>query len=96
MIKWILAMALCAGISTAQSPTLSIEPAGPDMMNQVPVLYFGVRACGSYVIWLMYDDGHMRRVDKDHSPKDIEGFIKVLQDSKIPSDTVVVRCSENL
>ena len=91
-MKW-LCLTLVATAVYAQGIT-SVSPAGPDM--NVPVMYFGVKACGEYVIWLTYEDGRMRRIDKDHSPKDMQGFLKTLEGSKIPADVVVIRCSENL
>ena len=95
MSRTLIWLALVATAVYAQGIT-SVSPAGPDMLANVPVMYFGVKACGEYVIWLTYEDGRMRRIDKDHSPKDMQGFLKTLEDSKIPGDVVVIRCSENL
>jgi hypothetical protein len=93
-MKWLL-LSLIASVSYAQG-IAGLSPAEPDMMAQVPVMYFGVRACGEYVIWLTYEDGRMRRIDKDHSPKDMHQFLKTLEDAKIPGDVVVIRCSDSL
>lgn len=93
-MKWMW-LALVSAVVCAQGIS-NVSPAGPDMMDQVPVMYFGVRACGEYVIWLTYEDGHMRRIDKDHALKNMPAFLKTLEDAKIPGDVAVIRCSENL
>jgi hypothetical protein len=93
-MKWIW-LTLISTVGFAQGIE-AVKPASADMMDQVPVMYFGVKACGEYVIWLTYEDGAMRLIDKDHEPKDMKGFMKTLEDAHIPGDVVTVRCSENL
>jgi hypothetical protein len=80
--------------SEPSSPGVAaVSPAGPDMFNSVPVMFFGVHTCGQYVIWLTYANGNMRRIDPQHKPLDMKQFMKTLEDSKIPGDVVTVACT---
>lgn len=75
-------------------PIPNLSAAGPSAFEHgaKPIMYFGVKACGEYVIWLVFDDD-IRRIDKDHQPKDMAGFMKDLEMSKIPGDVTEITCT---
>lgn len=59
-----------------------------------PVMWIGVKACGEYVVWLVFPD-HISVVDKSHRPKDFKEFLKALEMSKIPSDERTIDCTSS-
>jgi len=69
-----------------------VQPVVPGDMSHNPVMWIGVKACGDYVVWLVFDD-HISVVDKTHRPKDFKEFLKALEQSKIPSDERVIACT---
>ena len=86
-------LALTASIAGAQSPIPNLDSAGPnDFVNQKPLLYFGVKSCGEYVIWLVFEND-IRCIDKDHSPKDMTEFMRSLEKSHIPGDVAIIACT---
>lgn len=72
----------------------AVSPASPDMMKGNPVQYFGVESCGVKVFWLVFDNGHMARIDEDHHPTDLEKFMESI--ASLPHDLVVIPCAEQL
>jgi hypothetical protein len=72
----------------------NLSPAGPSAFEHgaIPILYFGVKSCGEYVIWLVFEND-IRRIDKDHAPKDMASFMKDLEGSKIPGDVKEIACT---
>ena len=72
----------------------NVQPAGPAMAGGIPVMYFGVSSCGTKVFWLVMDDGHMFRLDREHHPKDMEAMMHSIQ--SLPHDLVEVPCAAQL
>jgi len=48
----------------------------PAMAKGTPAIWFGVKSCSVYVIFLVMDDGHMWQIDESHHPADMEAFMK--------------------
>ena len=77
-----LALASVAPPIDAAEPDLEtgdivgLEMAGPAMAQGTPAMWFGVKSCSTYVIFLVMDDGHIWQIDDDHHPIDMEAFIK--------------------
>jgi hypothetical protein len=84
---------------TVEEPATTInnvQPIGPGDfkagMPFSPTMWIGVKACGEYVIWLVFD-GHISVVDQTHHPKDMKEFMHALENSHIPHDERMISCT---
>lgn len=55
---------------------VGLDMAGPEMAKGTPAIWFGVKSCSVYVIFLIMDDGRMWQVDEEHHPTDMGAFMK--------------------
>jgi len=55
---------------------VGLDMAGPAMAKGTPEMWFGVKSCSVYVIFLVMDDGHMWQIDEAHHPLDMDAFMK--------------------
>jgi hypothetical protein len=55
---------------------VGLHMAGPAMAKGTPAMWFGVKSCSIYVLFLVMDDGHMWQIDESHHPVDMEAFMK--------------------
>jgi hypothetical protein len=62
------------------------EPIGEEGIQGVPVLFFGAICDKAQVFWILLDNGHFIRFDKDHRPKNMTQFRRQL--GTLKSDTV--------
>ena len=57
-----------------------------------PALYFSAHSCGGIVVWIIFDDGSVKRFDADHMPPNLAEFKDILK--TIPGDIVELPCKE--
>jgi hypothetical protein len=55
---------------------VGLDMAGPAMAKGTPTMWFGVKSCSVYVIFLVMDDGRMWQIDEAHHPLDMDAFLK--------------------
>ncbi len=55
---------------------VGLDMAGPAMAKGTPAMWFGVKSCSVYVIFLVMDDGRMWQIDEVHHPLDMDAFMK--------------------
>jgi len=55
---------------------VGLDMAGPAMAKGTPTMWFGVKSCSVYVIFLVMDDGRMWQIDEVHHPLDMDAFMK--------------------
>ncbi len=55
---------------------VGLDMAGPEMAKGTPAMWFGVKSCSVYVIFLVMDDGRMWQIDESHHPLDMDAFMK--------------------
>jgi hypothetical protein len=68
----------------------SVTPGAPNAIEGQPAMYFGVKSCGKTVMWVLLTNGHFFRVDEEHSPPDMNAFMKQL--SSVKGDIVEIPC----
>jgi len=73
---------------------VGLEMAGPAMAKGTPAIWFGVKSCSVYVIFLVMDDGHMWQIDESHHPIDMEGFMKSI--AGLRHQLKVIPCAASL
>lgn len=96
-----LAIIALAAAAVAQSPSSDLNTSTTQPMSAsaaaaggVPTMYFGVKACGVQVFWLVMQDGRMFRLDPEHHPKDLEKFMATI--AQLPHDLVEIPCATSL
>ncbi len=73
---------------------VGLDMAGPAMAKGTPAMWFGVKSCSVYVIFLVMDDGRMWQIDEVHHPLDMEGFMKSI--AGLHHQLKVIPCSSTL
>jgi hypothetical protein len=76
------------------SDIVGLDMAGPAMAKGTPAMWFGVKSCSVYVIFLVMDDGRMWQIDEDHHPIDMEAFMKSI--AGLRHQLKVVPCAATL
>jgi hypothetical protein len=73
---------------------VGLDMAGPAMAKGTPTMWFGVKSCSVYVIFLVMDDGRMWQIDEAHHPLDMDAFIKSI--SALHHQLKVIPCAATL
>src|ERR1700730_13871301 len=73
---------------TPGAPPVTSGP--PKAIEGQPAMYFGVKSCGKTVMWVLLANGHFFRIDEQHSPPDMNAFIKQL--AGVKGDIVEMPC----
>ena len=68
-----------------------VTPGAPRAIDGQPAMYFGVKSCGKTVMWVLLTNGHFFRVDEQHSPPDMQAFMKQL--AGVKGDIVEISCA---
>jgi hypothetical protein len=95
-----LAIALATLTAHAAEPEfdngdiVGLDMAGPAMAKGMPAMWFGVKSCSVYVIFLVMDDGRMWQIDEVHHPLDMEGFMKSI--AGLHHQLKIIPCSSTL
>jgi hypothetical protein len=98
LVAWVSAQPERLGQPDSATTIPNAQAAGPGDFGPgtSPIMWLGVRACGQYVIWLVFPE-HIAVVDQTHHPKDMKEFMNALENSHIPHDERVIACtSESL
>ncbi len=69
-----------------------VKPGAPNLIEGQPAMYFGVKSCGKTVMWILLTNGHIFRIDDDHSPRDKKAFMKQL--AGVNGDLVEIPCPD--
>ena len=67
-----------------------VTPGPPNAIEGQPAMYFGVKSCGKTVMWVLLTNGHFFRIDDEHSPPDLNAFMKQL--AGVNGDIVEISC----
>ncbi len=96
---WLALLPFTASLNAAEPDAgsgdiVGLDAAGPAMAKGTPAMWFGVKSCSQYVIFLVMDDGHMWQVDEDHHPTDMDAFLKSI--AGLRHQLKVIPCAETL
>jgi hypothetical protein len=84
------AMLLALSFTPSAFADNPVTPGPPKMIEGQPAMYFGVKSCGKTVMWVLLANGHFFRIDEQHSPPDMNAFIKQL--AGVKGDIVELAC----
>jgi hypothetical protein len=86
----IAALLVCAMLPKAHAAD---PPAAPERKITVPRLVLGVEFCGQEILWVLNQDGKVRRFDKQHTPPPNEmAIFRAWIDAAEQSDVQVLPC----
>jgi hypothetical protein len=69
----------------------------PGLQIEAPAASWGVKGCGSPVIWILLKDGKFYRIDQAHAPRTAEEAAKLFAWlDQGPSDIVEVTCATSI
>jgi hypothetical protein len=89
MNKWVT-MLVAMSLSLSALGDNRVTLGAPKTAEGQPAMYFGVNSCGKMVMRVLLTNGHIFRIDDDHSPADMKDFVKQLVG--VNGDLVEIPC----